>query len=149
MWFANCERMLGALLLATIIALAAPSQDPADIAQREFIALSHGSIDRSQLTPRLSTAFSDAEVATTAAHLAALGDLKRMGLNSTHHLQGETQYIYIMVCADGNIRMMLSFSQDGQVDYIDFLPWPGGASPTFLPPTGYGDPWTPEQVPNA
>jgi hypothetical protein len=140
--------MLGALLLATTIAVAAPAQDPADIAQREFIALSHGTVDRSQLTPRLSTALSDAEVASTASHLAPLGDLKRMGLNSTHHLQGETQYIFIMVCADDNIRMMLSFSQDGLIDYISFLPWPGGGSAPYIGPAGYGDPRLPEENEN-
>ncbi len=135
--------MFWATILATSISLspvvADLTYDPADVAQREFIALSHGTIVRSDLTARMSAALTDSEVSATGAQLAPLGDFKRMGLNSTRHIGGDTEYAYIMVCAGGNVRMSLVFSPDGRVDSIGFEPWAVGGSPAYIGPAGYGD----------
>jgi hypothetical protein len=136
--------MFWATILATSISLSPAVADlthnPADVAQREFIALSHGTIVRSDLSARMSAALTDSEVSATGAQLAPLGDFKRMGLNSTRHVEGDTEYAFIMVCTGGNVRMALLFAPDGQVDKITFEPWAVGGSPAYIGPPGYGDP---------
>jgi hypothetical protein len=130
---------------------AAPAQDPAQVAQREFTALQRGIIDRSHYSLRLTNSLSDAEITTTKAYLAKLGDLKRMGLNATRRINAESVYTYIMVCADGNAQMTLSLNDVGLIDGMFFSSWPCtvSASCPGWPPfpfiltassSGYGDP---------
>jgi hypothetical protein len=137
---------------------AAQTPDPAQVAQKEFIALAHGSIDRSHYTQKMATSLTDANISTAAKYLATLGDLKRLGLNSTHRINGESVYEYIMVCADGNTPMTLSLNQAGLVDGIFFGSWqswqctatagcpgwPGNLLDFGIPErSGQGDPWGP------
>jgi hypothetical protein len=105
-------------------AVAAPSEDPkiTALAKGEFVALQQGKIDRSHYTAKTSAALSDTLITQTGAQLAQLGDLKSITLDAVQMVQGDTVYLYTLVCANGSLKMTLALTKDGLIDGIYFRP---------------------------
>lgn len=110
--------------VASPAATATPLGDPkiTALAKGEFTALQHGKIDRSHYTEKAAPAFTDAIVAQTAAYLGPLGDLKTITLAATQQIQGDTVYLYTLVCANGSVKMTLALDKDDLIDGIYFRP---------------------------
>jgi hypothetical protein len=106
--------------------------DPTAIAQTEFSALEHGTVDRSHYSARMTAALSAGVLSALSAKLSPLGDLKRLGFNAVRHVQNEDVYSYVLVCANGTVLMKFALDPDRLIDGVNFQPW-GGSAPSGAP----------------
>lgn len=100
------------------------AMDPkiAALAKQWLLAVQSGHIDRSQLAPQTSAAFTPGLLEQVSAQLAPLGAPVGFTLIDAKQLQGITVYHFRATFASGRLDEFIGLDPNGQILQINFTP---------------------------